>query len=59
MESGLTIIFLKSFANLPLWDQAARLMKWWPEIAKNAVRAKRGTGFLVSVNGQIEEMKSM
>jgi hypothetical protein len=57
MESGLTIFFLRSFAELPFWQQAAKLVKCWPDIVKEAKRAKRGTGFLVSIQGKIEPLK--
>jgi hypothetical protein len=57
LASGLTIFFLRSFADLPIWQQAANLFKWWPDIAKEAKRAKRGTGFLVTVHGKIEKLK--
>ena len=57
LSSGLTTFFLRSFADLPIWEQAAKLVKWWPEIAKQARAAPRGTGFLVSVQGRIERLR--
>ena len=57
LESGLTIVFLRSFADLPIWEQAAKLVKWWPEIVDSVRRARPGTGFLVSVNGKIDRLK--
>jgi hypothetical protein len=54
LESGLTIFFLKSFADLPIIDQAWRLIKMWPEILKKAVKAKKGNGFMVSIHGKVE-----
>ena len=57
LESGLTMFFLRSFAGLTPWDQAAKLVKWWPEIRVAAGRSTRGDGFLVSVNGKIERMR--
>ena len=36
LASGLTIFFLRSFADLPIWQQAVKLVKWWPDIAKEA-----------------------
>lgn len=57
LESGLTVVFLKSFADLPHWDQAAKLVKWWPDIVAEAARAKKGTGLVVSVNGKILPLK--
>ncbi len=57
-ESGLTIFFLRSFADLSSWEQAWRIVKWWPEIVKCADSAKPGTGYLVSVHGKIEQLKT-
>jgi PIN like domain len=57
LASGLTIFFLRSFADLETWQQASNLFKWWPDIVKEARKAKRGTGFLVSVHGKIEKLK--
>jgi hypothetical protein len=57
LESGLTIVFLRSFADLSIWDQAAKLVKWWPEIVTNARRAPPGTGLVVTVNGKIDRLK--
>jgi hypothetical protein len=57
LESSLTIVFLKSFADLSIWDQAAKLVKWWPDIVNNVRQARPGTGFLVSVHGKIERLK--
>jgi len=57
LEAGLTTVFLRSFADLPFDEQAARLVRWWPEIRKRAKRAKRGAGLVVSVNGRIEELE--
>jgi hypothetical protein len=57
LESGLTIFFLRSFADHELWEQAAKLIRWWPSIVKEARRATRGTGFLVTVNGKITPLR--
>lgn len=57
LESGLTIVFLRSFADLPIWDQAAKLVKWWPDIVNQVRHARPGTGFLVSIQGKIERLK--
>ena len=57
LESGLTIVFLRSFADLSIWDQAAKLVKWWPDIVSHTQRAQPGTGFLVSVQGKIERLR--
>lgn len=58
LESGLTIVFLRSFADLSIWDQAAKLVKWWPDIVNSVRHARPGTGFLVSVHGKIDRLKS-
>jgi hypothetical protein len=57
LASGLTIFFLRSFADLSLGQQAANLVKWWPAIVKEARRARKGSGYLVRVNGKIEKLK--
>ena len=57
LEAGLTTFFLKGFASLGFHDQALRLVKWWPDIVGTASAAKKGSGFLVSVNGKIESVK--
>ena len=53
-ESKLRMFFLRGFADLQHWDQAAKLVKWWPDVVKAASKAKRGAGYLVTVNGKIE-----
>jgi hypothetical protein len=53
-ESGLTVVFLRSFADLPHWEQAARIVKWWPRIMDAVRRARQGAGFVVRVNGAVE-----
>ena len=51
-ESGLTAFFLaKGWTTLPLWEQAWKLIKWWPAIAAQAERIKQGAGFIVPVSG--------
>jgi hypothetical protein len=57
LASGLTIFFLRGFADLLFWEQAAKLVKWWPDIVKAAAKAPRGSGFLVSVQGKIEKIR--
>jgi hypothetical protein len=56
-EARLTMFFLRSFADLPAWEQAVRLVKWWPAIVKQAQRARRGAGYQVRVNGKIESLE--
>jgi hypothetical protein len=57
LESGLTVFFLRSFADLPGSEQAWRLVKWWPSIVQAARKARAGSGFLVTVNGKIEALR--
>lgn len=58
LESRLTIFFLRSVADLKPGNQAWRLIKEWPEIVKHAARAKKGSGFVVSIHGKIEPLRS-
>jgi hypothetical protein len=48
------MFFLRAFADYKHWDQAAKLVKWWPDIVASATKARRGAGFLVTANGKIE-----
>jgi hypothetical protein len=57
IESGMTVFFLKSFADFAHWEQAAKLVRWWPAIVQAASKAKPGQGFFVSVNGKVEAAK--
>jgi hypothetical protein len=36
------------------WEQAAKIVKWWPNIMGAVRRAKKGAGFVVRVNGAVE-----
>ena len=57
-QSGLTAFFLKSgWTNFKLWDQAWRLVKYWPSIVEAAARAQPGIGYWVSVNGKLEPVR--
>jgi hypothetical protein len=54
-EAGHTIFFLKpGWLNLKFWEQAQKFVKCFPEILKVAARAKRGSAFIVGVNGKVE-----
>jgi hypothetical protein len=56
-ESGITAFFLaKGWQNLPLMEQHAKLARCLPEILKHAAKARRGTGFVITVNGKIEQI---
>jgi hypothetical protein len=54
-EAGHTIFFLKpGWLKMPFWDQAHKFVKCFPQIIATAQQARRGTSFLVTVNGKIE-----
>jgi len=54
-EAGHTIFFLKrGWLNLSFWDQVHKFTKCFPQIIEKAKMAKRGSSFIVSVNGKIE-----
>jgi hypothetical protein len=58
-SAGLIGFFLKKgWINLTPWDQAWRLVKWWPTIAAQAAIAAKGATYAVSVNptGKIETL---
>jgi hypothetical protein len=54
LDAGLTTFFLKSFSHHRLWDQAVKLVKWWPAIRDAADGAARGRGFMVGANGDVD-----
>lgn len=55
-QAGHTIFFLKpGWLKMPFWDQAQKFVKCFPEIIKHAEKAKRGSSFVVTVNGKIED----
>jgi len=55
-HAGHTIFFLKpGWLKMKFWDQAHKFVKAFPEIIETAARARRGSAFLVTVNGKIEE----
>jgi hypothetical protein len=48
VNSKLTTFFLaKGWMNKPLWDQAWWLVRWWPDIMKQASLVTAGYGFEV------------
>ena len=57
-EAGLTGFFLaKGWAGLPLWDQAWKLIQWWPRIVDQTGKVRAGATFLVPVKGtQFEQL---
>jgi hypothetical protein len=51
-KAGNVIFFLsKGWAHLELWEQASKLFHWWPRLAEDAGRARRGDCFLVPPKG--------
>lgn len=61
-RSGLTGFFLKAgYINLTLYEQAWRIVRYWPFIVRQAGMVKSGAGFLVPVNfqnGKLEQVQS-
>ena len=52
LESGLTAFFLgRGWTKLKLWEQAWKLIKWWPDIVAQAERVHAGAGFVIPVSG--------
>lgn len=50
LRSGLTVFMLaKGWVNIPLWEQAWKLVRWWPEIRQQAVRIEAGACFEIPV----------
>ena len=55
-ESGLTIFFLsRRWMSLDLYAQHAKLALAIPKILETARKHPRGRGFLVGINGKIED----
>jgi predicted nuclease of predicted toxin-antitoxin system len=56
-QSGLTVFFLnKGWTNLPLLQQHSKLALVLDDIVQHAVTAEQGTGFMISVNGKIDQV---
>jgi hypothetical protein len=56
----LRMIFLPSgFPELAFAVQAAKLVGWWPDIAKEGERLKPGTCLLVSMQGKVKELEKL
>ena len=56
-ESGLTVFFLKKgWTNIPPLQQHSKMALILDSIIAEAVRAKPGSGFSVSLNGKIERV---
>jgi hypothetical protein len=57
-EAGHTIFFLKpGWTDLTFWEQANKFTKCFPDLITEAVRAERGSAFIITVNGKIERLK--
>jgi hypothetical protein len=51
-QCGLTSFFFgANFSELGIWQQAAEMVTWWPEIVREAKNAGRGTGYLLPLRG--------
>jgi hypothetical protein len=59
LDSKLISFFLKSWADKPIWIQAAQLCRWWPDIMKQAATAPAGAGFLVPFNHSPKNMERL
>ena len=54
-QAGHTIFFLKpGWTDMKFWDQAQKFTKCFPQIIEKSKTARRGSSFVVSVNGKIE-----
>ena len=52
LESGLTSFFLgRGWTGLSFWDQAWKLVQWWPRIIDQAAKVEPPAAFLVPVKG--------
>lgn len=59
-SASLTTFFLKKgWTNVPFWQQAAQLVRWWPDIMSQAKRVSAGAAFLVPLNysGRFEQLR--
>jgi len=59
LNSGLTAFFFaKGWTTISLWDQAWRLIKWWPAIVEQAARIRPGAGFIVPLkSSKLEQLR--
>jgi hypothetical protein len=59
LSSGLTAFFFaKGWTNIKFWDQAWRLIKWWPAIVDQASRIRPGAGFIVPLKStKLEQIR--
>ena len=54
IQSGITVFMLKNWKSQSYWDIAYRLVKYFPEIKKQAQTGKPKVAYSVSINGKIE-----
>jgi hypothetical protein len=59
LNSGLTAFFFaKGWTSIKLWDQAWRLIKWWPAIVEQAEKIRAGAGFVVPLkSAKLEQLR--
>lgn len=56
----LSMVFLPGgFANLNLWQQAAKIVTWWPAIDAHCKRLHRGRCAIVSMSGKVEDLEAL
>lgn len=60
LDSGLTAFFLsKGWLNIPLWDQAAHLVRRWPNLRTLANGVRPGAGFVVPLkSSRVEQLRN-
>lgn len=52
LESRLTFFFwAPGWLQIDLWQQAWKMIKWWPAITDQAARIAPGAGFMIPVKG--------
>ena len=58
-DSGLTAFFFaKGWTAIKLWEQAWRLIKWWPTIVDQAQKIRGGAGFVVPLKStKLEQLR--
>jgi hypothetical protein len=47
----LAFFFAKGWMNVPFWEQASRLVHWWPRIIDQAQKIAPPAGFIVPFKG--------
>jgi hypothetical protein len=53
-----TVFLPTNFASSGLWEQAAKLVKWWPTIAEQVGGLSSGDCLLVSQHGKCEQLRN-